>query len=173
MLHYGRNCCTSACFASGLRDCTNRMNAFQSLEDVSSVRYTHSTTAISIWEGTPANKRPSVSRRSTRTQQIRSFSKAKSLSAIFVQKMQYSPRNYDVIVYSLCFLARQKYFPKAVREKQLKIKFCIYKAESTQQRPTLTEEIKDDRCIRHLHQQGKPGTSFTEKMLRFYLLPCS
>lgn len=32
----------------------------------------------------------------------------------------------------LCFPARQKYFPKALRENQLKIKFHIYKAKSTQ-----------------------------------------
>lgn len=49
MLHYGRNCCTSACFTSGLRDRTKRMNAFQRLDDVSSVRRTHSIIAISVW----------------------------------------------------------------------------------------------------------------------------
>lgn len=49
MLHYGRNCCTSAWFTSGLRDRTKRTNAFQRLDDVSSVRRTHSIIAISVW----------------------------------------------------------------------------------------------------------------------------
>lgn len=74
------------------------MNAFQCSDDVSSVCSTHSTTAVSVWEGTPANKRPPVPRRSTGTQQIRGFSKAKGLPAIFVQKVQYTLSNYDVIV---------------------------------------------------------------------------
>lgn len=49
MLHYGRNSCTSACFTSGLRDRTKRTNAFQRLDDVSSIRRTHSIIAISVW----------------------------------------------------------------------------------------------------------------------------
>lgn len=49
MLHYGRNCCASACFTSGLRDCTRRGNAFQHLDDVSSVHRTLSIIAISVW----------------------------------------------------------------------------------------------------------------------------